>query len=76
MNIDTDTQFAYSRPLKDYVEENVRAFEHQIDPDDGTPYKKFYDPRKWTRACEASMVRRLTEAFEDLGSLGKSIARA
>ncbi len=76
MNIDTDTQFAFSKPLRRYVEDNARAFEHQIDPEDGTPYKKFYDPRKWTRACEESMVERLTEAFEDLGSLGKSIARA
>ncbi|MCH7867298.1 MAG: class II fructose-bisphosphate aldolase [Myxococcales bacterium] len=76
MNIDTDTQFAFSKPLKQYVAENTKAFENQIDPDDGTPYKKFYDPRKWTRACEESMALRLTEAFEDLGSLGKSIARA
>jgi fructose-bisphosphate aldolase class II len=76
MNIDTDTQFAFSKPLKEYVAENSKAFEHQIDPDDGTPYKKFYDPRKWTRVCEQNMVQRLTEAFDDLGSLGKSIARA
>jgi len=75
MNIDTDTQFAYSKPLKDYVEENTRAFMHQIDPDDATPYKKRYDPRKWIRLCEQSMVARLREAFEDLGSLGKSIAK-
>lgn len=75
MNIDTDTQFAFSRPLKKYVEENSKAFEHQIDPEDGTPYKKFYDPRKWTRVCEESMALRLTEAFEDLGSLGKTVAR-
>ena len=76
MNIDTDTQFAYSSPIKKYVEANVRAFEHQIDPDDGTPYKKFYDPRKWTRECEQSMAERLIEAFRDLGSYGKSIARS
>jgi fructose-bisphosphate aldolase class II len=76
MNIDTDTLFAFSKPLKNYVEENIKAFEHQIDPVDGTPYKKFYDPRKWARACEESMAARLTEAFEDLGSLGKSIAQA
>ncbi len=76
MNIDTDTQFAYSKPLKDYVDENTRAFLHQIDPDDGTPYKKLYDPRKWTRACEQSMAARLEEAAEDLGSLGKSVASA
>jgi len=76
MNIDTDTQFAYSKPLKQYVEGNTGAFLHQIDPDDGTPYKKFYDPRKWTRECEQSMAARLHEAFEDLGSLGRSVARA
>lgn len=75
MNIDTDTQFAYSQPVKQYVEENSKAFEHQIDPVDGTPYKKFYDPRRWARACEESMADRLIEAFTDLGSLGKSIAR-
>jgi fructose-bisphosphate aldolase class II len=74
MNIDTDTQFAYSAPIKKYVETNRRAFEHQIDPDDGTPYKKLYDPRNWTRACEDNMAERLIEAFKDLGSYGKSIA--
>ena len=76
MNIDTDTQFAFSKPLKQYVEENTRAFVSQIDPENGTPYKKFYDPRKWIRACEESMAERLVEAFTDLGSLGKTIAKA
>jgi fructose-bisphosphate aldolase class II len=76
MNIDTDTHFAFSRPIKDYVESNTKAFISQIDPEDGTPYKKFYDPRKWTRLCEESMAARLEEAFTDLGSKGKSIARA
>jgi fructose-bisphosphate aldolase class II len=75
MNIDTDTQFAFSKPLRQYVEENGKAFLHQIDPEDGTPYKKSYDPRKWIRSCEESMSDRLVEAFEDLGSIGKSIAR-
>lgn len=45
-----------------------------IDPDDGTPYKKFYDPRKYLRLAEQGIVTRLQEAFEDLGSSGKSIA--
>jgi len=75
MNIDTDTQFAFSRPLKEYLEENAKAFVSQIDPNDGTPYKKFYDPRKWIRTCEEGMGERLEEAFKDLGSLGKTIAR-
>ena len=76
MNIDTDTQFAFSKPVKNYVDENSKAFQHQIDPDDGTPYKKFYDPRKWVRMCEESMAERLVEAFEDLRSNGRSIAQA
>jgi fructose-bisphosphate aldolase class II len=75
MNIDTDTQFAFSSPLKDYIDENGKAFQYQIDPDDGTPYKKLYDPRKWQRACEEGMGARLIEAFEDLGSKGRSIAK-
>ena len=37
---------------------------------DGTPYKKKYDPRAWLRAGEVSMVERLDEAFQDLGSVG------
>jgi len=74
MNIDTDTQFAFSRALRQYVQEHERAFQYQVDPDDGTPYKKQYDPRKWARLCEQSMAERLGEAFSDLGSAGKSVA--
>ncbi len=74
MNIDTDTQFAFSQPVGSFVEENARAFKHQIDPDDGTPYKKFYDPRKYLRLGEEGIVARLQEACDDLGSKGKSIA--
>ncbi|MEO0962644.1 MAG: class II fructose-bisphosphate aldolase [Pseudomonadota bacterium] len=74
MNIDTDTQFAQSKAVGAYVEANARAFKYQIDPDDGTPYKKKYDPRTWLREAEVSMVERLDEAFADLQSAGKSIA--
>jgi len=74
MNIDTDTQFAYSNPIGDFVKANPKAFSFQIDPDDGTPYKKFYDPRKYVRLAEQNMVKRLLQAFDDLGSTGKSSA--
>jgi len=74
MNIDTDTQFAYAKPVGEFVKANPKAFSHQLDPDDGTPYKKFYDPRKWVRAAEEGMVARLQETFETLGSAGKSLA--
>jgi fructose-bisphosphate aldolase class II len=73
MNIDTDTQFAYSKPIGDHVKANPRAFEVQIE-DDGTPYKKMYDPRKYVRMAEEGMVARLEQAFSDLGATGKSIA--
>nr|CRH06402.1 Fructose-bisphosphate aldolase, class II [Candidatus Magnetococcus massalia] len=74
MNIDTDTQFAFSKAAGAFVTKNAKAFMHQIDPDDGTPYKKFYDPRKWLREAEVGMAERLNEAFVDLGSKDKSIA--
>jgi fructose-bisphosphate aldolase class II len=74
MNIDTDTQFAFAKPVGAYVSEHGKAFRYQIDPDDGTPFKKLYDPRKWLREAELGMVERLKEAFEDLGSAGKSLA--
>jgi fructose-bisphosphate aldolase class II len=74
MNIDTDTQFAFARPIGDFVKEHPRAFEFQVDPDTEEPYKKLYDPRKWLRVGEEGMVARVTEAFENLGSLGKSVA--
>jgi fructose-bisphosphate aldolase class II len=74
MNIDTDTQFAFSQPIGSFVEEHAKAFKYQIDPEDGTPYKKLYDPRKYLRAAEAGIVARLQEACEDLGSKGRSVA--
>ena len=76
MNIDTDTQFAFSEPVGKFVEANAKAFKYQIDPVDGTPYKKLYDPRKWLRLAEEGMVARLTEAFADLRSAGRSLAVA
>lgn len=76
MNIDTDTQFAFSQAIGAYVEKTPRAFKYQLDPDNGKPYKSVYDPRKYLRQAELSMVERLGEAFADLGSKGKSVARA
>ncbi len=74
MNIDTDTQFAFAEGVGDFVTANPKAFKHQIDPEDGTPYKKLYDPRKWLREGETRMITRLDEAFADLKSAGKSLA--
>ena len=75
MNIDTDLQFAFAQPIGEFVQATPKAFVHQIDPDSGTPYKKQYDPRKWLRKGEEGMIARLTQAFTDLKSAGKSIAQ-
>jgi len=74
MNIDTDTQFAFAESVGKYVWDNERAFAYQIDPDDGKPYKKQYDPRVWLRMGEKGIVTRMDEAFFDLRSVGKSLA--
>ena len=75
MNIDTDTQWAFAGAVGEYTRANPVAFQHQLDPETGKPYKKVYDPRKWLRKGEEGMVARLQQAFEDLGSTGKSLAR-
>lgn len=74
MNIDTDTQFAFAESVGKYVWNNERAFAYQIDPEDGKPYKKQYDPRVWLREGEKGLVKRMDEAFADLRSAGKSLA--
>lgn len=75
MNIDTDLQFAFAQQIGDYVKANPKAFEYQVDPETGAPYKKAYDPRKWLRLGEQGIITRLDEAFRDLRSAGKSIAQ-
>ena len=75
MNIDTDTQFAYSSPVAAYMKTHAKAFEHQVDPETGEPYKKYYDPRKWAREGQKGMVARLQEAMNDLGSTGRSLCQ-
>jgi fructose-bisphosphate aldolase class II len=75
MNIDTDTQFAFAKPVGAYVDENPVAFKHQLDPETGKPYKKVYDPRAWQRQGELGLVERLQASFEVLGSKGRSLAQ-
>ena len=75
MNIDTDIQFAFAQAVGADVEANPKAFKFQVDPKTHTPYKKFYDPRKWLRAGEAGIIARLEETMRDLGSIGKSVTQ-
>ena len=65
MNIDTDTQYAFTRPVVDHVLKNYDSV-LKIDGDVGN--KKLYDPRSWGKAAEASMAARIVEACQHLGS--------
>ena len=73
MNIDTDTQFGFAKPVRDYVVENEYRMARQVgsqeDPD--APNKKIIDPRAWLRLGEKGFRDRLVEAFNDLNSVGK-----
>ena len=71
MNIDTDLQWAFTVGIRDYYEGKKAYMQSQIGNPEGpdSPNKKYYDPRKWLRACETSFVTRLKEAFEDLNCI-------
>jgi fructose-bisphosphate aldolase class II len=67
MNIDTDTQYAFTRPVADHMLKNYDGV-LKVDGDVGN--KKSYDPRAWGRSAEAGMAARVTQACEDLKSTG------
>ncbi len=74
MNIDTDTQWAMWDGVKNYYETNRDYMQAQIGNPDGEdkPNKKYYDPRKWLRAGQESLVKRVIEAFKDLNALDRN----
>ncbi len=74
MNIDTDTQWAFWDGVRKYVEDKKEYLQGQIGNPDGEdkPNKSYYDPRKWMRAAEISMVERLEKAFDDLNCVGRN----
>lgn len=73
MNIDTDTQWAYWNGVRRYADKYRGYLQGQIGNPEGEdkPNKKFYDPRKWLRAGEESMIARLEQAFDDLNCMGR-----
>ncbi|GAB3190462.1 class II fructose-bisphosphate aldolase [Nesterenkonia suensis] len=70
MNIDTDTQYAFTRPVAGHMFANYDGV-LKIDGEVGN--KKTYDPRVWGAKAEESMAARIVEASQRLGSAGKSI---
>ncbi|GGK52288.1 class II fructose-bisphosphate aldolase [Nocardia camponoti] len=71
MNVDTDTQYAFTRPVAGHMFVNYNGV-LKIDGEVGN--KKAYDPRSYLKQAEASMAARVIEACEDLHSAGKSIS--
>jgi fructose-bisphosphate aldolase class II len=67
MNIDTDTQYSFTRPIVDHVFKNYDGV-LRVDGEVGN--KKTYDPRAWGKAAEAGMAQRIIEACSDLRSTG------
>ncbi len=71
MNVDTDTQYAFTRPIADHMLKNYDAV-LKVDGEVGN--KKLYDPRSYGKAAEAGMAARVVEACEDLRSSGTRLS--
>ncbi|PTT66581.1 MULTISPECIES: class II fructose-bisphosphate aldolase [Micrococcaceae] len=69
MNIDTDTQYAYTRPVVDHM---FRNYDGVLKVDGEVGNKKLYDPRVWGASAEAGLSARVVEATKQLGSAGKT----
>ncbi|MBX6356547.1 MAG: class II fructose-bisphosphate aldolase [Micromonosporaceae bacterium] len=67
MNVDTDTQYAFTRPVAHHMFTNYDGV-LKVDGDVGS--KKVYDPRSWGKAAEAGMAARVVRACQDLRSTG------
>ena len=72
MNVDTDTQYAFTRPVASHMFENYDGV-LKIDGEVGN--KKAYDPRSYLKKAEASMTERVIEACQDLHAVGRSVAK-
>ena len=71
MNVDTDTQYAFTRPVAAHMFQN---YDGVLKVDGEVGNKKFYDPRAWGKAGEAGMAARIVEACENLRAAGKSLS--
>jgi len=70
MNVDTDTQYAFTRPVASHMFSN---YDGVLKVDGEVGNKKAYDPRSWGKAAEAGMAKRVVQACEDLRSAGTSL---
>ena len=73
MNIDTDTQYAFSRPIADHMLKNYDGV-LKVDGDVGN--KKVYDPRVYLKLAEESMAERVKQAVDDLRGASTTLYKA
>ncbi|UNX54599.1 class II fructose-bisphosphate aldolase [Georgenia sp. TF02-10] len=71
MNVDTDTQYAFTRPVADHM---LKKYDGVLKVDGEVGNKKAYDPRAWGKAAEAGMAARVVEACQQLRSAGQKMA--
>ena len=72
MNVDTDTQYAFTRPVAAHMFSNYDGV-LKIDGEVGN--KKTYDPRSYLKKAEAAMTERVIESCQDLHSVGKTVSK-
>lgn len=70
MNVDTDTQYAFTRPVAGWM---YTKYDGVLKIDGEVGNKKDYDPRAWGKAAEAGMAARVVEACQRLGSAGRAM---
>jgi len=70
MNVDTDTQYAFTRPVAGHM---FTSYDGVLKVDGEVGSKKAYDPRTWGKAAEEGMAQRVVRACEDLRSTGHTI---
>jgi len=71
MNVDTDTQYAFTRPIAGHM---FTSYDGVLKVDGDVGSKKAYDPRSYGKAGEAGMAQRVTHACEDLLSAGHQLS--
>ena len=70
MNVDTDTQYAFTRPVAAHMFGN---YDGVLKVDGEVGNKKAYDPRAWGKAAEGGMAARVVEACENLRASGHTL---
>ena len=70
MNVDTDMQYAFTRPIADHMFKN---YDGVLEVDGEVGRKKDYDPRTYLGLAEAAMAQRVKQAVTDLRGNGKTM---